>query len=139
MKYQRPAATKVRGETSEKADVGRLVIDETVKPTKKVRREPHVGRIEDMKVEESPKQEGVYPSEPHIGSLLVKDAPIERECYEVGFLIKRTSWMGTAYHKPKHKLRAMHSISKIAIITKQNKNNACSPNASQTSGLKSYL
>ena len=77
--------TKVRRETSEKADVGRLVIDETVKPIKEVKREPHVGRIEDMKVEESPKQAGIYPSEPHIGSLLVKDAPIERECYEVRF------------------------------------------------------
>ena len=77
--------TEVRRETSKKSDVGRIVIDETVKPFKKVRREPLVGRIEDMNVEESSKQEGVYPSQPHIGSLLVKDAPTEREVHEVCF------------------------------------------------------
>ena len=88
VKYQRPAVTEVRRETSKKSDVGRLVIDETVKPFKKVRREPLVGRIEDMNAEESSKQEGIYPSQPRIGSLLVKDAPTERESYEVCFFKK---------------------------------------------------
>lgn len=72
----------------EKTDIGRFVIDETVKPQKMARREPQVGRIEDMTVEEKAKQNGVYPLEPHIGSLLVKTAPTDEERYEVNFWIR---------------------------------------------------
>lgn len=87
MKYERPAekVTKVTRRSMEKTDIGRFVIDETVKPQKIARREPQVGRIEDMKVEEKPKQNGVYPLEPHIGSLLVK---ADEEHYEVSFWIE---------------------------------------------------
>ena len=90
MKYERPAkeVTKVRRQTTETADIGRFVIDETAKPKKKARREPHVGRIEEMKVEETSMQNGDYPLEPHIGSLLVKSAPADEETYEVSFSIK---------------------------------------------------
>ena len=61
MKYERPATTKV-----------------SVKQRKEVISKPHVGRIEDMKVEETPKEKA-YPLEPHIGSLLVKTAPTDEE------------------------------------------------------------
>jgi hypothetical protein len=90
VKYERPTkeVTKVRRQTTEKTDIGRFVIDETVKPKKKARREPHVGRIEDINVEEIPKQNGDYPLEPHIGSFLVKSTPIDEEPCEVSFYIK---------------------------------------------------
>jgi hypothetical protein len=41
-----------------------------------------------MKVEETSMQNGDYPLEPHIGSLLVKSAPTDEETYEVSFSIK---------------------------------------------------
>ena len=69
--------TKVQRQTTEKADVGKFVIDETVKTQKELKREPHVGRIEDMDVEERSKKSRDYPLKPHIGSLLVKSPPTE--------------------------------------------------------------
>jgi hypothetical protein len=87
VKYERPAKemTKVRRQTTEMSDIGRFVIDETAKPMKKAKREPHVGRIEEMEVEDKSKQNGDFPLEPHIGSLLIKSAPVEEDTYEVSF------------------------------------------------------
>ena len=65
------------------SDIGRFVIDETVKTKKKAKCEPHVGRIDEMEVEETSKQNGDFPLEPHIGSLVVKSAPVDEEPYEV--------------------------------------------------------
>ncbi|XP_028404735.1 titin-like isoform X2 [Dendronephthya gigantea] len=79
VKYERPTkhVTKVQRQTTEKADIGKFVIDETVKTQKGVKREPHVGRIEDIDVEELPKKSRGYPLQQHIGSLLVTSPPIE--------------------------------------------------------------
>lgn len=86
MKYERPAKTNTKeGRQTERTNIGRFVIDEMVKPTTKTRPEPQVRRIEDMNVEEIPKQRREYRTEPHIGTLRVKSDPTEEHPDKVAF------------------------------------------------------
>lgn len=68
-----------------RAEVGHLVIDETFEPEEKVRREPSVGRIENIQVDEKPRGSARFPSQPEIGTFLVKtgtkDEKVRKTCF----------------------------------------------------------